>query len=340
MNTRIFVPQPIPAAADAALRQLGDVTVFPHVNRAITRDELLTAIVDQEVLFALGGILYDAEAIAAAPHARMIAAMHVSPYYVDIPAATARGIAVSGIPGMGLSKTTAEFTVALLMTTAWRLPEADRFLRAGRWQQNQSEALLGTRLYGKTLGIVGLGDVGTSVAGMVRGFGLNVVYNKRTRLSRAEELAIDAEYRPLDDLFRESDFVVLTPPLTTSTKGMVTAALLDLLPPHAIVINTSRGAVLDEQALADRLADGSIRGAGLDVFAWEGKPDPGPIPKLLELDSVVLTPHIGSAARETREEMAMRTVANIEQFLATGRPIDLLNPEIFGESPLVNERIG
>jgi glyoxylate reductase len=338
--TKIFVPQPIPAGATAALAALGEVTTFPHVDRAITREELLEAVAEQEVLFALGGIHYDEEVLEAAKSLRMIAAMHVFPYYVDVPAATRRGIPVSGIPDLGLVKTTAEFTFAMLLGTAWRLPEADRFLRDGRWQQNQSEAFLGTRLFGGTIGIVGLGGVGTIVARMSRAFGMSVVYTKRTRLSPAEEQAIGAEYRSLRDLFRESDFVVLTPPLTKETKGMVTPELLDLLKPSAILINTSRGAVLDESALAERLAAGRIRGAGLDVFEWEGKPNPGPLPELLSLPSVVLTPHLGSAARQTREEMAGRTVANIAAFLDTGRPIDALNPEVFGEAPLHSERIG
>jgi lactate dehydrogenase-like 2-hydroxyacid dehydrogenase len=169
---------------------------------------------------------------------------------------------------------------------------------------------------------------------------MEVVYTKRTRLSPAEELAIQGEYRSLPDLMREADFVVLTPPLTAQTKGMITGALLDLMKPSGILINTSRGAVLDEVALTERLAAGRIRGAGLDVFAWEGKPDPGPAEALLALPNVVLTPHLGSAARETREEMAGRTVANIASFLATGRPIDPLNPEVFGDEPLHSERIG
>ena len=322
------------------LRALGDVTLFGHVDRAMPRDELLAAVRDQDVLFALGGVAYDAEVIAAATELKLIAAMHVNPGFVDIDAATARGIPVSGIPNTGLAKTTAEFTFALLIGTAWRLPEYDRFLRDGRWVQNQSEAMVSTRLYGKTLGIVGLGAIGTDVAVKARACGMSIVYFKRSPLSPAEEHALGAEYRSLEDLFRESDFVVVTTLLTAQTKGMINAALIGSMKPSAIFVNTSRGPVVDEEALTDALEAGRIRGAGLDVFVWEDQPDPGPSDRLRNLPNVVLTPHIGSAARETREEMALRTVANIERFLAGQRPMDVLNPEVYGEARTRDERIG
>lgn len=340
MTVKIFVPQPIPAAAVAKLEELGEVTVFPHLDRTLPRDELLAAVADQHVLFGLGGIAYDEEVIARAQALRLIAAMHVSAKFVDIAAATRRGVPVTGIPNTGLARTTAEFTFALLMATAWRLPEADRFLRDGRWQQNQSEAFLGSRLYGTTLGIVGLGAIGTHVAVKARACDMTVVYNKRTPLSPAEEAALGAEYRSLEDLFRESDHVVLTPPLTAATKGLVGADLLALMKPSAILVNTSRGAVLDEQALEEALRQGRIRGAGLDVFADEEGPERGPRQGLRELPNVVLTPHMGSAARETREEMALRTVANIARFLEGRRPLDVLNPEVYGDTARPDERIG
>lgn len=338
--SKIFVPQPIPKAALERLRALGEVTASDDLERVIPREELLEAVHDQHILYALGGISYDDEVITRAVDLRLIAAMHFNPKFVDIAAATRRNIPVTGIPNTGLAKTTAEFTFALLVATAWRLPEADRFLREGRWQQNQSEAFLGTRLYGKTLGIVGLGAIGTDVAVKARGCGMTILYNKRTQLSPAEEAALGVEYRSLEDLFRESDFVALTPALTAESKGLVTGDLIALMKPSAILINTSRGQVLDEQALEGALVSGGIRGAGLDVFEWEEQPDPGPRSGLKDLANVVLTPHIGSAARETREEMAHRTVDNIERFLVGKRPMDVLNPEVYGETPRPDERIG
>ncbi|MGH8927154.1 MAG: NAD(P)-dependent oxidoreductase, partial [Acidimicrobiia bacterium] len=272
---------------------------------------------------------------------RLIAAMHVSAKFVDREAATRRGIPITVIPNR-IANTTAEFTLALLMATAWRLPEADRFLRDGRWRQNQSIAFLGTRLFDKTLGILGMGSVGTGVASRARACGMHILYNKRSRLSPVEEAFLGAEYRSLVDLFRESDFVVLTPALTKNTKGMVTADLIGMMRRSAILINTSRGQVIDEAALEAALVDGRIAGAGLDVYERE-IPEvdvPGPSERLRSLPNVVLTPHIGTAARETREEMAMRAVENIERFLDGLRPLDVLNPEVYGEAATIDERIG
>lgn len=340
--TRIFVPQPIPEVAVDRLRELGELTMFPHVDRQMPRDELLAAVADQDVLFALGDIRYDAEVIQAATSLRLVAAMHPTATFVDIAEATRREVPVTGIPNTGLAKTTAEFTFALLLATAWRLPEAERSVRDGTWQQNQSMAFLGTRLYEQTLGIVGMGTIGALVAKKAVGCGMRVLYHKREKLSPAEEMVLgDAEYRGLDDLFRESDAVVVTVALTERTVGLVDARLISLMKPSAILVNTSRGAVLDEQALEDALREGRIRGAGLDVYRTEPpNPDHGPSAGLMSLPNVVLTPHMGSAARQTREEMARRTVVNIERFLAGERPFDVLNPEVYGEAPRDREVIG
>ena len=325
------------------LSSLGDVTTFPYVDRRITGKELRTYVPDAEVLVALGGVPYDRSLLEHVPRLELIAAMHPAPRFVDIEAATRRGIPVTGIPNGGLARTTAEFTFALLMATAWRLPEADTFLRDGRWRQNQSEAFLGTRLYGKTLGIVGMGAIGTHVAVRAQACGMHVTYAKRTGLSPSLEAASGVERRSLEDLFRESDFVVLTPAMTPSTIGMVDEPLLRSMKTSAILVNTSRGPVVDEEALERVLEEGSIRGAGLDVFRHERSPQDeqfGPSKRLLALPNVVLTPHMGSAARETREEMAMRMVENIARALDGERPLDVLNPEVYGEPPRFDERVG
>jgi lactate dehydrogenase-like 2-hydroxyacid dehydrogenase len=267
--------------------------------------------------------------------------MHMKATFVDQKACTRRGVPVSGLPNF-VSKTAAEFTFAMLVATAWRLPEADQFLRAGRWTQNQATAFVGTRLYGKTLGIVGMGTIGSHVAKRAAACEMDIVYHKRNRLSPAEEFTLgNASYRSIEDLFMESDFVVLSTALTAETKGLVGEELISLMKPSAILINTSRGPILDEVALEKALREGRIRGAGLDVYKTEvPEPNPGPIPGLLELPNVVLTPHIGSAARETREEMAMRTVNNIERFLEGKRPFDVLNPEVYGDAARSEEAIG
>jgi glyoxylate reductase len=342
MRSKIYIPQPIPEVAIDRLKKLADVEVFPHLDRVISREELLKAVKGKNYLYAMAEIPFTAEVIdAALPDLKGIAAMYIFPKFVDIKAATQRGIPVTGIAAM-LLETTAEFTFALLLGTAWRLPEGDRMLREKQWKQYQSMALLTTLIFKKTLGIVGMGKIGTAVAKRAQACGMRVIYTKRKRLSQEEEARLSVEWREMEDLFREADIVALTPTLTPSSKGLVGERLLSLMKPTAILINTSRGAVLDEKALYKALKEGWIRGAGLDVFEHEfPNPDPGPFPGLLELPNVVVTPHIGSAARETREAMALRTVENLEAMIQGRRPPDLLNPEVFGEPPRdTGDRIG
>lgn len=338
----IFVPQPIPEGAQQRLEDIGDVEVFDHLDQRIGYDELLERVRDKDILYALGEIPYDEKVIDAAADLRLIAAMHASAKFVDKDAATRRGVPVTGIDSSGLlAPTTAEFSFALLMGTAWRLPEADAFTRSGRWQQNQSMALMGRRLSGKKLGLLGLGDVGRGVAERARGCGMELLYHKRTPLSAADEQSLGASYRELDDLFREADFLMVTVALTEQTKGMVDERRLSLMKPDAILINTSRGLVVDEAALERALREGRLAGAGLDVYEREiPEPDPGPRRGLMELPNVVLTPHIGSAARETREAMAHQAVDCIEAFLRGERPPRVLNPQVYGEAAGADERIG
>ncbi len=342
MKPKVYIPQPIPDVAVKRLKGMAEVEVFPYLDRVIGPEELRKAVKGKNYLYALAEIPYGADVIdAALPDLKGIAAMYIFPKFVDIKTATARGVLVTGVPNT-LVDATAEFTFALLIATAWRLPEQERILRERQWKQYQSMVMLGTRIYDKTLGIVGLGKIGMSLAKMARGCGMRVIYNKRTRLSPAEETGLNVGWRGMEDLFREADFVALTPTLTPDSKGLVGEHLLSLMKPTAILINTSRGAVVDERALAQALQDKRIRGAGLDVFQRElPYPDPGPIPALLELPNVVVTPHIGSAAIETREEMAMRTVDNIEAMILGRRPPNLLNPEVLGEAPRdTGDRIG
>lgn len=342
MSAKVYIPQPIPEVALNRLKAIAEVEMFPHEDRMIGDQELLEAVKGQNYLYALGEVQYTDKVIeAAGPSLKGIAAMYIFPKFVDIKAATKKGILVTNIPNM-LVETTAELTFALVIGTAWRLPEADQFLRNKQWKQYQSTAFPTTRIYDKALGILGLGRIGQAVARRAQGCGMRVLYNKRTRLTTQEEGDLNVEYRELEDLFRDSDVVVLTPTLTPDSKGLVGEKLLSLMKPSAFLINTSRGAVLEERALAKALKEGWIRGAGLDVYEREfPNPDPGPIPELLEQPNVVLIPHIGSAARETREEMALRTVENIEAMIRGERPQDLLNPEVLGEKPLdTGDRIG
>ena len=341
MKPKLFIPQPIPQVAVDRLKDMVELTIYPHTDRRMPYDEVLEAVRDQDILFALGEIPYDAQTIEAAQNLKYIAAMHGSATFVDKAAATKRGIPVSLIPKR-MSKTTAEFTFALMVATAWRIPEADQFMRSGKWKQNQSMAFQGTRLFDKTLGIVGMGTIGTDLAVKSRALGMDILYNKRSQLSRVEEASLGAEFRSLEELFREADIICVTPALTNGTKGLVTRELIYSMKPSAILINTSRGLVVDEAALEDALVEGRIRGAGLDVYHREipEVDEPGPSERFKTLPNVVLTPHIGTAALETREEMALRNVDNIERFLNGQRPLNMANPEVYGEEAIESDVIG
>lgn len=338
---KIFVPQAISEVALEKLRQLGEVTVYPGTDGPMPHDEIVDAVADKDILYAMGEVEFDEEVIDAALPLKLVAAMHMKATFVDQKACTRRYVPVCGLPQF-VSKTASEFTFALLMATAWRIPEAGQFLRDGEWTQNQSTAFLGTRLFGKTLGIVGLGTVGSNVAKRAAACEMQIIYNDVARKTPAEEFVLgNAEYRSIEDLFMESDFISLNPTLTVETRGLVGEELISLMKPSAILINTSRGQVIDEGALEAALREGRIRGAGLDVYETEvPEPNPGPRPGLYDLPNVVLTPHIGSAARETREEMALRTVHNIERFLQGKRPFNILNPEVYGEAARQDDAIG
>ena len=339
--TKIFIPQEISSIAVEKLKTIGEVTMYTGTDGVMPHDEILKQVKDKDILFALGEIEFDREIIMEAAPLKLVSAMHMKATFVDKNACTERKVPLCGIPNF-VSKTTAEFTFALLMSTAWRLPEAHEYLKSGKWTQNQSTSFLGSRLYGKTIGIVGMGAVGSGVAKKAAACDMNIIYHKRTRLSAAEEYMLgDAEYRAIEDLFMEADFVVLCTSLTNDTKGLVGKDLIALMKPTSILINTSRGPIIDEEALENALREKIILGAGLDVFHREvPESDPGPRKGLFDLENVVMTPHIGSAARETRDEMALRAVHNIERFLQGKRPFDVLNPEVYGEASKNDEVIG
>jgi phosphoglycerate dehydrogenase-like enzyme len=280
--------------------------------------------------------------IANAPNLKMIAVMEIFPVRVDIGASTARGIPVTGLPHSDIiTDTTGEFTFGLIMATSWRIAEADKLLRAGGWLQYQTRTLPTQRLWGKTLGIVGLGKIGRGVARFAKAARMKVIYTDRARLDPSVEQELGAEWREIGDLFAEADIVSLTTTLTDETKGLVGADLLARMKPTALLINTSRGPVLDESALVDALQAGRIRGAGLDVYTVEiPEPNHGPDSRLLAFDNVVLTPHIGTSAEETRRWMCQQVVDNILDHMG-GREVRwLLNPEVVGKPPLASERIG
>jgi glyoxylate reductase len=320
----IFVTQPIGEGALARLRAAGDVALNADSLHIVTKAELLAAVPRAEYLVCLLHDRIDADVIAAGTRLKLIASMAIIPAGVDVAAATARRIPVTTIPPL-VTEATADLHWALLLAVARRVVEADQALRAGLFPGGQSAHFVGADVHGKTLGIVGLGRIGQAVARRARGFDMRVLYTRRRRLEPAAETALGVAYAGLDDLLRESDFVSVHVALTPETVHLIGPREFALMRPSAYLINTARGPVVDETALVEALRAGRIAGAGLDVFEHEPRVEPG----LLALSSVVLTPHLGSAARGTREHIAGIVADNVLAAIAGRRPPNLYNPEIY-----------
>ena len=321
---RIYLTQPIPDAALARLRGLGPVSMYDDPLTIAPRDRLLAGVREADILFCLLHDRIDAEIMDAGGRLRLVACMAIIPANIDLAAATARGIPVTVIPPL-VTEATADVNMALLLAVARRIVEGDRLLRTGVFPGSQSMHLVGGTVHGKTLGIVGLGAIGREVAKRARGFGMRVLYLKRRRLPEAEERALGIEWAPLDDLLREADFVSVNALFTPETRHLIGERELGLMKPTAYIVNTSRGPLIDEAALARALRERRIAGAGLDVYEDE----PRVTPELIDLPNVVLTPHVGSADRETRERIAGVVVDNIEVWLRGDRPPNVANPEVY-----------
>jgi glyoxylate reductase len=260
----------------------------------------------------------------AAPGLRVISTVAAGYDNVDVAAATARKIAVCNTPVPALHEATADLTFALILAVARRLGEAERYIRAGRWTFWSPQLLLGSDVYGRTLGIVGLGRIGQAVARRARGFGMTLLYTGRNRRPDAED-ALGARYVALDDLLRQSDFVSLHVPASAETRHIIGAPQLALMKPTAYLINAGRGALVDGAALTEALRTGQIAGAGLDVF------DPEPIGgdhPLLAFENVVGVPHVGGASLFTRERMAETAARNLLAVLNGTPPPSCVNPEV------------
>jgi glyoxylate reductase len=283
--------------------------------------DLIRHVADVEAIIPMGAHPIPEPVIAAAPRLRIVAVAAVGYNIVDVAAATRRGILVTNTPGV-LTDTTADMAWALMLGVARRVPESDRFVRAGKWTGVYWSQLMGTDVHGGTLGIIGLGRIGQAIARRAQGFGMRVLYHKRTPDPEAAR-SVGAQYRTKAELLRESDFVVLSIPLTPETRHLIGAAELALMKPTAFLVNVARGPVVDEAALVEALRAKRIAGAGLDVFEDEPKLHPG----LLGLENLALTPHIGSASGATRRRMATRAAENCIAALEGHRPPDLVNPD-------------
>jgi glyoxylate reductase len=292
-----------------------------------TREEFLNRVAGKDALISLLTEKIDREMLdIAGPNLRIVANVAVGFDNIDVPACTERKVAVTNTPGV-LDETTADFAWTLLMAVARRLVEADNMARSGAWKKWNLDQLCGTDVWGKTLGIIGLGRIGRAVARRARGFGMRVLYNSTTRASAEIENELNAQFVSRDAVFEQADFVSLHVPLTAATRGLVGPAELARMKRTAFLINTTRGPVVQEAALIDALERGSIAGAALDVFEREPI-----IPDGLRRNNVVLAPHLGSASVETRTRMALIAVENAVAFFAGRRPPTILNPEVLREN--------
>jgi glyoxylate reductase len=321
---RIFVTQPIAESALARLRAVASVKVNPDDSRIIPKTALIAAVKKADILFCLLHDKIDKAVVAANPKLRHIAAQSISPSNIDVAEATARGIAVTVVPPV-TTEATADLNFGLMLAVARRIVEGDRLVRAGKFPGGQSRHLLGSFVFGKTIGLVGGGGlIGKAVARRAHGFGMRVLYWTPRRKPEAEEREAGLTYVPLDELLRESDFVSLHQPLNATTRHQIGGRELGLMKKTAFLINTARGPIVDEAALVRALKGKKIAGAGLDVFEHE----PRVSPELKTMKNVVIVPHLGSATIEVREEMAGIVVDNILALLEGRKPPNCVNPEV------------
>ncbi|WP_137895723.1 D-glycerate dehydrogenase [Ramlibacter sp. 2FC] len=274
--------------------------------------------------FTTGSERIDAEVLAACPQLKIVANMAVGYNNFDVAAMTAAGVLGTNAPDV-LTETTADFGFALLMATARRITESEHFLRAGKWNKWAYDMFSGCEVHGSTLGILGMGRIGQGVAKRgAHGFGMNVIYHNRSRLTPELEAECQARYVSKEELLRSADHLVLVLPYTPASHHAIGAAELAQMKPTATLINIARGGIVDDAALAQALRERRIAAAGLDVF--EGEPQVHP--ELLTVPNVVLTPHIASATVGTRLAMANLAADNLVGFLTQGKPLTPLNPQV------------
>lgn len=307
MAEKVLVTREIP---EAGLRLLEDFDVTVLAEAPPSRDELLEAVRSANGVLATATEKVDGEVMDAAGEGlAVVANMAVGYDNIDVEAASERSVVVTNTPGV-LDETTADVAFMLLLAAARRLGEGERLLRAGKWEWWGPKQLRGYDVWGKTLGIIGMGRIGRAVARRGKGFGMQIAYHNRSRDEEAER-ELGARYLDLEELLGEADYVSIHTPLTPETRHLIGARELEMMKPASVLVNTSRGPVLDEVALAEALAERRIFAAGLDVYEEEPKVHP----KLLELENVVLAPHIGSASFETRDKMAVLAAENLAAVL-------------------------
>ncbi|MCR5869958.1 MULTISPECIES: D-glycerate dehydrogenase [unclassified Sphingomonas] len=315
---RVIVTRKLPDAVEQRMVELFDTTLNP-VEEGMDRAALITAVRDYDVLVPSVTDTIDAEVIAAAgERLKLIANFGAGVNHIDLRAARARGIVVTNTPGV-LTEDTADMTMALILAVPRRLAEGEKLVRSGQWKGWSPGGMLGHRIGGKALGIVGMGRIGQAVARRARAFGLSIHYHNRHRLPEQVEAELGATFHAdLDTMLGEIDILTIHTPLNDASRDLIDARRIGLLGPHVYLINASRGGIVDEEAMVDALEAGRLAGAGLDVWRFEPQIDP----RLLALPNVVMTPHMGSATFEGRQATGEKVIANIRFWADGHRPPD------------------
>ena len=317
-KARVIVTRRLPDPVETRLMELFDSKLNLD-DTPLTQDELKDAVQNCDILVPTVTDTIDADVInAAGPDLKLMANFGVGVNHIDLEAAEARSIQVSNTPDV-LTEDTADLAMALILMTPRRLSEGERMIRAGKWTGWTPTQLMGHRVAGKRLGIIGMGRIGRAVARRARGFGIAIHYHNRNRVHEDLETELEATYwENLDQMLGHMDIISINTPHTASTANILNADRLKLLQSHAIVINTSRGGLVDEEALIEALKSGAIAGAGLDVFDGE----PAVNPKFMALENVVLLPHLGSATIEGRIAMGEKVIVNAKSFVDGHTPPD------------------
>jgi glyoxylate reductase len=320
---RIFVTQPIAASALARLRAIAEVKINSDSSRILAKPKLIAAVKKCDILFSLLHDKIDRAVLAANPKLRAVASMALTPDNIDVAEATKRGIPVTVVPPI-VAEATADLHFGLMIAVARRMVEGDNLVRAGKFPGSQSNHLAGSFVHGKTIGLVGGGGrIGRATARRALGFGMKLLYwSPRAKPEAERELGMQRV--TLDQLLTQSDFVSLHPPLNAETRHMISDAQFALMKSTAFIINTARGAIIDEKALIRALKSKKIAGAGLDVFEHE----PALPPALKAMKNVVLAPHLGSAVMEMRDRMANIVVDNVQALIDGRVPPNCVNPQV------------
>jgi lactate dehydrogenase-like 2-hydroxyacid dehydrogenase len=319
---KIFVTRRIPEPGLSLLRKKYEIEVNPY-KRILTKDEIIKGMQGKDGLLCLLTDCIDKTVILSEPKLKMIASYAVGYDNIDVKTATKRGIPVSNTPGV-LTDTTAEMALALLFSTARRIVEGDKFTRSGRFKGWDPMLMNGQDVTKKTLGVIGTGRIGTAFAMKSKGLNMDVLYFDKVHNEKLEE-ELDAKKVELDELLQKSDFISLHLPLLPSTHHLIGEKQLKMMKKTAIIINTSRGPIIDEKTLVKALKGKWIFGAGLDVYEFEPKLSN----ELTNLDNVILQPHSASATTETRTKMAIIAAENMITGLKGKMPPNCINPEVF-----------